>query len=163
MEDPLGFRLELHNGEVVKVGRPRPKHWFLQQKLAELFRAAFGNRGRAGTEYAFRCKPEFDLRVADVVWVSRMRLRTMDLSGDFEVPEIVVEVLSPSNTTAEMMEKKELCLNAGCQEFWVVDPRREVIEVTRASEPTVFYHRGSHIPIGDLSCSVDEIFKPEEL
>ena len=163
MEDPPGFRLELHNGEVVKVGRPKPKHWFLQQRIVELFRTALERRGVAGTEYAFRCEPEFDLRVADVAWVSHTRLRTTDLSGDFEVPEIVVEVLSPSNTTAEMMETKELCLSAGCEEFWIVDPKREVIEVTRATGPTLFYHRGSRIPVAESSWAVDQIFEPEEL
>lgn len=161
MEDPPGFRLELHNGEVVKVGRPKPKHWFLQQRLVEMFRAAFGEKGMAGTEFAFRCKPEYELRAADVAWVSYARLRAMDLEVDFEAPEFVVEVLSPSNTTAEMMEKKELCLRAGCEEFWVVDPKREVIEVTRAHAPTMFYHKGDRIPVGDESFLVDEIFRPE--
>ena len=38
-----------------------------------------------------------------------------------EAPEICVEILSPSNTLAEMDEKKELYFARGCKEFWVCD------------------------------------------
>jgi len=162
LTDPPGIRLELHNGEVVEVCRPKPKYWLLQQHLAELFNSIFGtSRGKAGTEFAFRSQPEHDLRVADVAWVSYLRLRKMDLDSDFGAPGIVVEVLSPSNRSAEMLEKKDLCFGAGCEEFWIVDPKRCVNEVTRAGASGVFYRRGDHIPVGGATCSVDEIFKPQ--
>jgi len=35
-------------------------------------------------------------------------------------PEIVIEVLSPSNTAAEMMDKEQLCLENGAKEFWAL-------------------------------------------
>ena len=38
-----------------------------------------------------------------------------------EAPEICIEILSPSNTMAEMDEKKELYFARGCKEFWVCD------------------------------------------
>jgi len=33
----------------------------------------------------------------------------------------VVEIISPSNTVAEMQEKKNLYFNVGAQEFWLCD------------------------------------------
>ncbi len=48
------------------------------------------------------------------------------------VPEIVIEVLSPSNTTSEMMDREEICLRRGGREFWLVDPERESVKVVRA-------------------------------
>ena len=57
LKDPPGVRLELHNGEVVEVMRPKLKHWILQTTTADLFKPAFGKHGRAGTEYAFRTQP----------------------------------------------------------------------------------------------------------
>jgi len=41
---------------------------------------------------------------------------------DGVVPQVVVEVLSPSNSMPEMMRKLELYRHYGVQEFWVVDP-----------------------------------------
>jgi Uma2 family endonuclease len=33
-------------------------------------------------------------------------------------PELVVEIISPSNTTTQIREYAALCLLNGCQEFW---------------------------------------------
>ena len=38
-----------------------------------------------------------------------------------ESPEIVIEILSPSNSTAEMEEKRELYFARGAQEFWMCE------------------------------------------
>jgi Uma2 family endonuclease len=48
------------------------------------------------------------------------------------VPEIVIEVLSPSNSASEMLEREEICLRHGGREFWLVDPARESVKVIRA-------------------------------
>lgn len=59
-------------------------------------------------------------RVADVVWAStaflkKHGLRKLSLP---ESPEIVVEIESPSNSTAELLEeKRHLYLEAGAREF----------------------------------------------
>lgn len=59
-------------------------------------------------------------KVADVAWASKSFMLTNKDSTPFvEAPEICVEILSPSNTKAEMNEKKELYFARGCQEFWL--------------------------------------------
>ena len=55
-------------------------------------------------------------------------------------------------------QKKDLCFNAGCQQFRIVDPAASLIEVTLSDRPTHMYHRGDRIPLGDGVCFVDEIF-----
>ena len=37
-------------------------------------------------------------------------------------PDLVVEILSPSNTAIEMERKRRLYMEAGVREYWVVDP-----------------------------------------
>ena len=48
----------------------------------------------------------------------------------FGAPELVIEVLSPSNTASEMRDKRKLCLANGSVEFWVVDPEQREVEVS---------------------------------
>jgi len=48
------------------------------------------------------------------------------------VPAIVIEVLSPSNTASEMLDREEVCVRHGGQEFWLVDPQRQSVKVIRA-------------------------------
>ena len=158
LQDPPGVRLELHNGEVVEVTRPKLKHWILQTALADLFKAAFGRAGRAGVEFPFRPQREHQLRVADVAWISRERLK-QTFNGDLlGAPEIVVEVLSPSNTASELLDKKHLCFGAGCEEFWIVDPKHRFIEVERRGDAPRVYRGSDRIPVGNTTTSVDEVF-----
>jgi Uma2 family endonuclease len=67
----------------------------------------------------------------------------------------VIEVLSPSNTRAEIREKAVLCLSSGTQEFWVVDPKRETISVTRPSGIPTVYRMGDRIPLSMFAAELD--------
>jgi Uma2 family endonuclease len=62
------------------------------------------------------------IKVADATWVSDARFEVIkDQFSSSTAPEICVEVLSPSNTLQEMMEKKDLYLAAGAVEYWLCD------------------------------------------
>jgi Uma2 family endonuclease len=43
-------------------------------------------------------------------------------------PDLVIEILSPSNTAIEMHRKLNLYHKAGVQEYWVIDPEHKLIE-----------------------------------
>lgn len=45
------------------------------------------------------------------------------------VQPIVIEVLSPSNTAAEMLDREAVCLGNGGREFWLIDPERRTVRV----------------------------------
>lgn len=61
-------------------------------------------------------------RVADVGWMSRERFMPHRRSVSLPIaPEICVEVLSPSNTRAEMLEKMQLYYAKGALEVWLCD------------------------------------------
>jgi len=62
-------------------------------------------------------------------------------------PEWVIEVLSPSNTAAEIFDKEKLCLENGCQEFWVVDSVRRQVRVSTPGGITKTYREGQEIPL----------------
>ena len=59
-------------------------------------------------------------KVADVAWLSTEFIKKNKKNTPFlEAPEICIEIISPSNTKAEMNEKKELYFARGCLEFWL--------------------------------------------
>jgi hypothetical protein len=61
------------------------------------------------------------VKLVDVGWMSRERYEPMREFKVFEkAPEICIEILSPSNTRAEMEEKRDLYFEIGCLEFWTV-------------------------------------------
>jgi Uma2 family endonuclease len=43
-------------------------------------------------------------------------------------PDLVIEILSPSNTAIEMHRKLKLYNEAGVREYWVIDPEHKLVE-----------------------------------
>ena len=161
LKDPPGSYLELHHGEVVEMAFPKSKHRRLQKRVTETFIRINEKYGVAEYEFIFRPKPEHELWAADVAFVTKERYEAIDpednLAGS---PEIVVEVLSPSNTFSEILDKKTICLETGCQEFWVIDERRKKIEITRSDGRSMIYKPGDIITVlpGNGEIQVDELF-----
>ena len=138
---------ELRHGELFQVTRPVLKHVFVQKRLMALLDSA-GASGSALMEVGFRPLSEHELRVADVAYASEQRWSEQDPGGHFRgVPEIVIEVLSPSNTAAEMLDKEQICLENGGREFWVVDIDRRQVKVSTPDGRTVAYKSGQEIPL----------------
>jgi Uma2 family endonuclease len=153
LPDPLEGHNELHHGEVVVMPPPKKGHQRLQNRLQSLLQRLAGGGYVVYMEMAFRPTPEHEVWQADVGCVSRGR---HEATGDDEylmgAPEVVVEVLSPSNTVDEINDKMSICMANGCKSFWVVDWKRRVVSVT---EGAVTRHVGAP-STGVILCSMFE-------
>jgi Uma2 family endonuclease len=113
-----------------------------------LLKRQAGNAGVVQMEMAFRPMPEHEVWQADVACVSVGRDAA---TGDEEYlmgsPELVVEVLSPSNTMDEILERQGMCLANGCASFWTVDPKRQIVMVTTPDRRTVVFDGQSAAPL----------------
>jgi Uma2 family endonuclease len=159
---PEGFPFELRHGELVKLVFPKMKHSRVQSQLRRLLERAAGQAGIVEKEVGFRPVPEHEYRIADVAFISKGRWDTAE-DYLFGAPEIVIEVLSPSNTATEMLDKEKLCLENGCLEFWIVDPTLRLVKVSTPDSRAITYSAGQEIPLffgGRLA--VDSIFTAAE-
>ena len=139
---------ELRHGEVVAVTRPKLKHSLIQRNLRELLTSLAEPGSYVDTEVAFRPLPEHELWVADVAYICAERFRHADPDDNIRgAPELVVEVLSPSNTAADINEKVGICLANGSRELWVVDPGRAQVKVFTPDGQTVTWPAGGEIPV----------------
>ena len=114
-----GRRYEIVDGTLIVSAAPGRLH---QRAVGRIFRLLDD-----------ACLPELEVFVApfsvvlsvntviqpDVLVASRSRLTEKNLTG---VPELAVEVLSPSTRLIDMHVKLERLDRAGCPSFWVVDP-----------------------------------------
>lgn len=155
---------ELRHGELVTVTRPKLKHSLIQRNLRELLGRHMESASYVDTEVAFRPLPEHELWVADVAYVSAERFQQADPEDNIRgAPELVIEVLSPSNTAVEIYEKERICLANGAREFWVVDPDRCQVKVTAPDGRTVTWQSGHEIPLplfgGEARVQVNDIFR----
>jgi Uma2 family endonuclease len=78
-------------------------------------------------------------RVADAAWMSKERFGPHRRAISLPIaPEICVEVLSPSNTREEMLQKRLLYYAAGAEEVWLCDENGNMEFFARGqSEPVV--------------------------
>jgi Uma2 family endonuclease len=156
------FRLELRHGQTVEMPPPKHAHYAIQQQLLALLIQAAGGAGRFGTEMGFQLGQR-NFRVADVGFVSREVWDAIPPNGYLtRAPELVVEVLSPSNTVEEMRDKRKLCLENGSREFWVVDPVQREVEISTPDGRSIIYKSGQQIPLffaGERTLAVDAVFE----
>jgi len=154
---------ELHHGEVVTLTRPKAKHYRLQTRLLDLLRPRAAHLGVVGIEMPFRAVPQFDLRAADVAFVTQCRWDAIDLEDNLRgAPELVIEVKSASNTWAELRERASLCLANGCQDFWIVDEKACTITAISRDGKAVKYSAADSVPLplfGGDCLPVADIFK----
>ncbi len=147
LPDPLGFRLELHNGEVVNVPPPKHGHSFIAHNLFDALKLACPPATFVGMELGFRVADR-NYRVSDVAMMPLARWRSLPRDGYMEgAPEVVVEVLSPSNSALEMLDKEQLCLENGCREFWIVDPKKQTVRISTPTGHFSIYKAGEQIPL----------------
>jgi Uma2 family endonuclease len=162
-EDHDGIYRELHHGEIVTLTRPKFKHSRIQHNIRDLVQPHAAPGAYVDLEMAFRPLPEHECWGADVAYLSAERSSGVDpedyVSG---APDLVVEVLSPSNTVSEMLDRERICLANGAKEFWVVDPSRCRIKVTTCDGHSNFYEAGQRVPLllaPDAWLNVDDVFR----
>jgi len=141
-------RCELRHGELVKVPPPKQGHHRIQHRLRRLLEALARDSGEVSTEFGFRVLPEYEYRIADVVFVSRDRWDAVPDDSYFEgAPDLVIQILSPSNTAAGILDKEQLCLGNGSVEFWVIDPKHKQARVSTRDGRVATYKSGQKIPL----------------
>src|SRR3989442_10591729 len=90
-------------GHIIMSPPPAPSHGSFQAEIAHLLRNLMP-RGRVLTECPISTAD--GVKAADVAWASPQSMKQLGNQVCFPTaPEICVEVLSPSNTEAEIREK----------------------------------------------------------
>ena len=70
-----------------------------------------------------------DVFQPDLVYVSASSKDIITDRGIEGVPELIAEIISPSNSFIDRNTKKKKYLKAGIQEYWIVDPANETLEI----------------------------------
>jgi Uma2 family endonuclease len=95
---------------------------------------------------------QHDVVEPDLLYVSGAkadRVRERYVAG---APDLVIEVLSPSNRVVDRTKKYRLYEAQGVPEYWIVDPATETLEVYRATGPGGRFALGASLSLaaGDV-------------
>ena len=128
----LPYKIELNAWGKVEMSPASVRHGQQQAALAEAFRRQLAH-GTTITECPVLT--DIGIRVPDLAWASAPFLRQhASMSPLPTAPEICIEVISPSNVTAEIMEKTRAYLAAGAHEVWLAYEDGRIRYIDRAGE-----------------------------
>lgn len=172
-DDLLGLpkgnrRRELVRGEYHFTMFPGFEHGALATDLSYHLRHFLRGKklGRLVTEAGFKMEQAPDtVRFPDLAFVVQDRLPEQGrlpvgfLTG---APDLAVEVLSPTNTSAEIKEKLALYFATGACLAWVIQPAKRAVVVHRPDREPQLLQEGDTLDGGDLlpgfTLSLTELF-----
>ncbi|HEU4888668.1 MAG TPA: Uma2 family endonuclease [Thermoanaerobaculia bacterium] len=73
----------------------------------------------------------FDVVVPDIIFVSATRMSIITDANIKGAPDLVIEILSPSNRRYDEVVKFNRYDAMGIAEYWIVDPDREMVKIYR--------------------------------
>jgi Uma2 family endonuclease len=162
-------RYSIIDGELVMAPSPTPTHQTVQLEVA-LKVALFVRERQLGRVFiapldiVIRREP-LRTRQPDLMFIRQARRWIIGQQVIEGGPDLVVEVLSPSNSRQELQEKLQDYRAIGVREAWVISPQARTVEVLQLSPETLqrsgLYGTGDTIAsqvLPDLHLTVDEIF-----
>jgi Uma2 family endonuclease len=131
-----GNRYELIFGEIVMSPAPTTKHHYVLSELNDHFKRHVHTHRLGRVFFA-----PVDVRLSvhnvvepDLFFVRRERLEVVKDNYVEGAPDLIVEVLSPSNRRQDIVRKAALYTQFGVPEYWIVDPEAETIAVNELRE-----------------------------
>lgn len=137
--DNDGLRYEIIDGELHVTKAPHLFHQIVASRIVARLDewATAQNNGAATTTPGVILREDNNL-IPDGIWISSERLATA-LGADgklYEMPELVIEVLSPgaANARRDRERKLEVYARYGAVEYWIVDWQQRSLEQYRTTD-----------------------------
>lgn len=156
---------ELIDGEVVMMSPSNPQHGDIAGELIALLRVHFRGRRKqwcaVGDSVGFLIKRHPDnLLCPDVAVYQPQRERDSSKPWVPFCPQVAMEIISPSQTLADALRKKQAYLEGGAEQVWIINPRDQTIAIYNADGSRLGYHnevlsgfgclQGFSLDVGDL-------------
>ncbi len=115
----LPYKIQTDHWGNILMSPATNEHGMYQAKIVALI-SKLTDTGTIIVECSFQTPK--GVKVADVAYASDEFIKKHKGQNPFdEAPEICIEIISPSNTEAEINEKKALYFGQGAHEFWICD------------------------------------------
>ena len=169
---PDDERYEIIDGELIMVAAPNLVHQMIQDNIGRRLSPYVydNNLGRVFTAVTDVLLSEINVVQPDILFVSRARASIMTYSAVRGAPDLVVEILSPSNTQHDTVRKRELYARFRVPEYWQAES--DALEVTVLTLAGEDYDVAGVYGMGDTLVSpilpgfvlaVDDIFDSDVL
>ena len=141
---------ELVRGELREMTPAGENHgeiaFVVAQTIGDFVRRYGLGRVLAAETGCLLCRNPDTVRAPDVAFLRRGRPRARGETGFVDgAPDLVVEVLSPSDTASGVNEKVEDWLHHGAQLVWVVDPASRTVTSYTPDHRALIHHESDQL------------------
>ena len=129
-EEP-GYRYEILEGMLVKEPSPNVPHQRASRRLQRILEDYFWQQDPEGEVFNAPLDVTFqDITVVqpDIFYVSGNQKQIVLKARVDGPPTLVVEVLSPSNSRKDRLQKLQIYQKYGVPHYWLVDPEEKTLE-----------------------------------
>jgi Uma2 family endonuclease len=127
---------QLVEGDLIMSATPNRSHQEISGNLEFILRS-FVKSNKAGKIYDAPFDvylDEINVFQPDIIFVSNERLSIFNDAGADGAPDLVIEILSPSNTPLDRDKKRKIYARCGVTEMWLVSPESKTVSVYRLQE-----------------------------
>jgi Uma2 family endonuclease len=131
--------------------------FILDHGLGEVFAAETG--------FQLTSSPDTVL-APDISFITKERLEEIGEPTGFSPgsPDLVIEVLSPSDRPSMVKQKTSLWLAHGAKQVWIVNPKKSTVTVYRSPSDSITFSGSDELEADDIlpgfRISLDRIFGP---
>ena len=128
-----GWKYEVMRGELYMSPAPSPRHQMISGNLTfELQR--FVREGALGKVLVSPIDVILPRGLGtpvqpDILFIRGDNLRIIGEKTIDGVPDLAIEILSPSNWVDDRRTKFDVYADAGIAEYWIIDPKKESVEI----------------------------------
>ena len=166
MPDDPGHRYELVDGELIDMDGT-PPHSVVGSQISRLIGNRIVEAGlplHVGHNGGFQMNPH-TLRFPDVhvtTWERMAAYNPGEGAWPRFAPDVAIEVVSSSNTPAELNRKTAEYFANGTQAVWIADPTPRTVSIRRSNRPERIFGVGDMLygdpEIPGFACAVADVF-----
>ena len=126
-----GKRYEVIHGELVMTPAPYTFHQIVSGNLEYELRT-FVKKEKSGKVFYAPVDvllSENNVLQPDILFISKERSNIITEKNIAGAPDLIIEIISPSSAYYDLLEKKEIYEKFGVQEYWIVDPKKQRVEI----------------------------------
>ena len=145
-------RTELIDGEVIVSAEPTPRHQLITHRLQR-------DLGNVAEEKGIGewCPPlnlwisSYNVFGPDLLFFRTEQIINLDKPVVKEIPQIVVEILSPSTQRNDLVRKRSAYADRRIPEYWIIDPGEPLLTICLLDDQATYIE----VPVAsDTTCSM---------
>ncbi len=133
VEDYLQLDVELCQlieGNLVMTPAPNTEHQRIIGKLHIIFHKFLSEHEEVLLSPVDVFFDKKNIYQPDVVFLGKKRANLISKRGVEGAPDLLVEVISPTNSFIDRYTKKKAYFKFGVKEYWIIDPANKSLEIT---------------------------------